>query len=357
MTSLIDWSMAERTARSLAPAPPLVTPDEAAAVIAELRAATERAAAHVAELTGLIEPAVTAQTVVVDRPGWIHANVASIATVMDPLTEQLTQKRPPGKFVAGVGGFTTGAQAGAILAFLSGKVLGQYEFFSVDKGQLLLVAPNIVAVERSLVVDPTDFRLWVCLHEVTHRVQFTAVPWLRQHMLDEVGELTQVLDVDPDAVGERLKRALSEVASSVRKSKNGGSGDTDSSAGGLLAALTPPEARVVMDRITGFMSLVEGHAEYVMNAVDASVIPTQKAIEAKFAVRRRKGGNPLDRLLKSLLGMDAKTKQYTQGSTFVRSIVYRIGLADFNAIWTSPDTLPTKAEITAPEAWIKRVHG
>ncbi|MCW2521757.1 MAG: hypothetical protein JWO63_92 [Frankiales bacterium] len=356
MSSLIDWAMAERTARSLAPAPPTVTPEQAAAVVTELRNATEQAAAHVAELTLLREPTVTAATVVVDRPGWIGANVASIATVMDPLTEQLTQKRPPGRFVTGVGGFTTGAQAGAILAFLSGKVLGQYEFFSVEKGQLLLVAPNIVAVERSLQVDPSDFRLWVCLHEVTHRVQFTAVPWLRQHMLDEVSELTQVLDVDPDAVGERIKRALGELAGSLR---GGGelARDAGSTGGGLLAALTPPEARVVMDRITGFMSLVEGHAEYVMNAVDASVIPSQKSIEAKFAVRRRKGGNPLDRLLKSLLGMDAKTKQYTQGSLFVRTVVDKIGLASFNDVWSSPETLPTKAEITAPEIWIKRVHG
>jgi coenzyme F420 biosynthesis associated uncharacterized protein len=352
MTSLIDWSVAERTARSLAPAPPMVTPEQAAAVVAELRSATETAAGHVAELTLLSEPTVTAATIVVDRGGWIEANVASISTVMDPLTEQLIRKRPPGRLVAGVGGFTTGAQAGAILAFLSGKVLGQYEFFSVKKGQLLLVAPNIVSVERALQVDPTDFRLWVCLHEVTHRVQFTAVPWLREHMLDEVAELTKVLDVDPDAMADRLKRAVTEIAGSLRR---GGADST--TGGGLLAVITPPEARAVMDRITGFMSLVEGHAEYVMNAVDSAVIPSQKSIEAKFATRRRKGGNPLDRLLKSLLGMDAKTKQYTQGSQFVRAVVDQVGLPAFNTVWTSPQTLPTKAEITAPDVWVKRVLG
>ena len=124
-----------------------------------------------------------------------------------------------------------------------------------------------------------------------------------------------------------------------------------------MAALASPEARVVMDRLTGFMSLVEGHAEYVMNAVDASVIPCQPEIERKFAARRRKGGNPLDRLLRSLLGLDAKTKQYTQGSAFVRSVVDQIGLDGFNAIWTSAETLPTKDEITAPADWVTRVHG
>jgi coenzyme F420 biosynthesis associated uncharacterized protein len=350
MVSLVDWSVAARTAGSLAPAPPAVSPDEAAAVVAELRSDTERAAAHVAELTRLNEPAVTAPTLVVDRPGWVSANVASLASVLDPVTEKLMASRPPSKLVAAVGAKTTGAQAGAILAFLSGKVLGQYEFFSVDTGQLLLVAPNIVSVERSLGVNPADFRLWVCLHEVTHRVQFTAVPWLRAHMLSEVENLTETMDVGPEALAERLRALVAEVARHVR-------GEPDEGGGGLITAIAPPEARVVMDRVTGFMSLVEGHAEYVMNAVDPSVIPSQPAIERKFAERRRRGGNPLDRLLRSLLGMDAKTRQYTEGSQFVRQVVDRVGLDGFNAVWASPENLPSRPEISDPANWIRRVHG
>ena len=348
MTSLIDWSLAGRTARALVPVPPEVTPAEAAAVVSELQQATVRAAGHVAELTKLVEPPITADTVVVDRLGWVDANTRSMSTVMDPLADRLMSARTPGRLTASIGGSVTGAQAGAVLAFLSGKVLGQFEFFSVERGQLLLVAPNIVAVERSLRVNPADFRFWVCLHEVTHRVQFTSVGWLRQHMLDEIGALTDALDLDPSALADRLRSAVGELAKLVR-----GQGDS----AGLMAALASPAAREVMDRLTGFMSLVEGHAEYVMNAVPASVIPSQPEIERKFAERRRHGGNPLDRLLRSLLGMEAKTKQYTQGSQFVRSVVDQIGVDGFNAVWTSRQTLPTKAEITAPADWVKRVHG
>jgi coenzyme F420 biosynthesis associated uncharacterized protein len=348
MTSLVDWSVAERSARALAPQPPAVTPDQAHATVQELRAATDRSAGMVAELTRLSEPAVTAATVVVDRPGWISANVASMSSVMGPLTEKLVATKSPGRLATAVGGRVTGAQAGTILAFLSGKVLGQYEFFSARDGQLLLVAPNLVAVERALKLDPSDFRLWVCLHEVTHRVQFTAVPWMRQHMLGEIQALTDAIDLDPEAVRERVKNMVGELAKAAR-----GSGDSN----GLLAALASPETRAVMDRVTGFMSLIEGHAEYVMNAVPASVIPSQPDIERKFAARRRRGANPLDRLLRSLLGMDAKTRQYTQGSQFVRSVVEQVGLDGFNAVWTSAQTLPTKAEITAPADWVKRVHG
>jgi len=351
MAALIDWSVAERTACSLAPSSPPVTPDEAAAVVAELLRCAEEAATHVARLTHLSEPDVTAETRVVDRPGWIAANTASMSSVMDPLTNRLAEAHPPGRITAAIGGRATGAQAGAVLAFLSGKVLGQFEFFSAEKGQLLLVAPNVVSVEQSLKVHPADFRLWVCLHEVTHRVQFSAVAWMRQHMLDEISALTQAIDVEPGAMLDRLRSGLSELVKTARNGSDRHSGE------GLIAAFAPPEAREILDRVTGFMSLVEGHAEYVMNAVEPGVIPSQPEIERKFAERRRRGANPFDRLMRNLLGLDAKTRQYTQGSAFVRQVVDRIGLDSFNAVWAGPSNLPTKVEITNPAHWIKRVHG
>ncbi|WP_375497324.1 zinc-dependent metalloprotease [uncultured Jatrophihabitans sp.] len=347
MSSLIDWDLATRSARRFSPASPSVSRREADDVVSELYRATAAAADHVAELTRLQEPAVTAATRVVDRAGWIDANAGGMQAVMTPIMERLTEQNPVGKVAERVGGRLTGVQLGVILGFLSGKVLGQFEFFDRPGGQLLLVAPNMVAVERQLKVDPKDFRLWVCLHEVTHRVQFTAVPWLRQHMLDEVGALTDSLDTDPTELRKRLSGAAGELVKVVR-----GQGDGS----GLLAVVTTPEQRAVLERVTAFMSLVEGHAEYVMNAVSPSVIPSQQAIEARFATRRRRGGNPLDRLLRRLLGMEAKTRQYVDGSAFVRTVVDRIGLDDFNAIWTSAETLPTKSEIADPGLWIARVH-
>jgi coenzyme F420 biosynthesis associated uncharacterized protein len=348
VTSLIDWELAASTARRMAPAPPHVEPDEAAAVVAELDSAAGVAAAHVAELTGLHEPPLTAVTRIVDRPGWIDVNARGMSNLTRPLVDKLSASANMGRLGEVIGGRVTGAQAGALLGFMSGKVLGQFEFFDEPNGQLLLVAPNVVDVERKLNVKPSDFRLWVCLHEVTHRVQFTAVPWMRTHMHDEVDALTSGLDLDPAAIKERLGKAMSELMKVVR-----GEGDGT----GIAGALATPEQRIVIDRLTGFMSLVEGHAEYVMNAVSPAVIPSQPEIEARFAVRRQKGGNPLDRLLRRLLGLDAKTRQYVEGSAFVREVVDKIGLDGFNAIWTSPETLPAKAEISEPDKWIARVHG
>jgi coenzyme F420 biosynthesis associated uncharacterized protein len=347
MSALIDWDVAARSAKRFSPAPPSVSRAEADDAVGALYRSTSQAAGHVAELTGLEEPPVTAATRVVDRAAWIDANTGGMRTIMSPLVDKLAADNPVGRIAEGIGGQVTGMQVGLVMGFLSGKVLGQFEFFDRPGGQLLLVAPNMVAVERQLEVDAPDFRLWVCLHEVTHRVQFTAVPWLRQHMLDEVAALTDAVETDPAALRRRLSGAAGELVKVVR-------GQDDGS--GLMAVMATPAQRAILDRITAFMSLVEGHAEYVMNAVSPSVIPTQEAIEQRFAQRRRKGGNPLDRLLRRLLGLDAKTRQYVDGSAFVRTVVDRIGLEDFNTIWTSRETLPTKAEIADPAQWIARVQ-
>jgi coenzyme F420 biosynthesis associated uncharacterized protein len=347
VSTLIDWDVAARTAKRLRPAPPRVSRAEADDVVGVLYLAASKAAGHVAELTGLVEPPVSAVTRVIDRDAWIDANAGGMRTILTPLVDKLASNNPMGRVTESIGGRITGVQVGLVLGFLSGKVLGQFEFFDRPGGQLLLVAPNLVSVERQLKVSPSDFRLWVCLHEVTHRVQFTAVPWLRDHMHREIDALTEAADTDPAALKQRLSGAVGELVKVVR-------GEGDGS--GLLAVIATPEQRAVLDRVTAFMSLVEGHAEYVMNAVPSSVIPSQQTIEKRFGQRRHKKGNPLDRLLRSLLGLDGKTKQYVDGSRFVRAVVDRVGVDGFNAIWTSEQTLPTKAEIAEPLSWIKRVH-
>ena len=347
MAALINWELAASTAKRLSPSLPPTDRAAADATVAQLYELAEVAAGHVAEITELSEPPVTAITRVVDRHGWIDVNTAGMKTVMTPLVDRLSSAGKVGALGEAVGGRVTGVQAGAIVGFLSGKVLGQFEFFDRADGQLLLVAPNMVSVERQLRVDPTDFRLWVCLHEVTHRVQFTAVPWTRTYMLDQVTALSDSVDPDPAVMRERLSGAMSELVKVVR-----GEGD----GAGLLTILATPEQREILDQVTAFMSLVEGHAEWVMNAVSPTIIPSQRTIERRFA-DRRKGGNPLDKLLRRLLGLEAKTRQYVDGASFVRAVVDQVGVSGFNAIWTSRDTLPTKAEISAPADWVARIHG
>src|SRR3954464_299503 len=206
---------------------------------------------------------------VVDRPGWVEANTVGMAALLDPLAAARTarQKKPRGPVATAIGSRATGVQAGGVLAFLCTRVLGQYEVFGTG-GRLLLVAPNIVETERRLGVDPTDFRLWVCLHEVTHQLQFTAVPWLRSYLEEQVNSFAQATDLTPDVLRERLSDVLRSLGDAVR-----GSTSDDGAPQGLMALIKDPEQRAALDRVTAVMSLVEGHAEYVMDGVGPDVVP------------------------------------------------------------------------------------
>jgi coenzyme F420 biosynthesis associated uncharacterized protein len=347
---MVDWDLAVSTAGRLMRPGPQVSRSEANAVVAALRRLADVADGHVRELTGLEPVGTLPPTRVVDRPDWVKTNAAGLASLLGPLVDRLEERRDstPGPVAAAVGPRVTGAQAGLVLAFLAGKVLGQYDVFGRDGGELLLVAPNVVEAERSLGVDPSDFRLWVCLHECTHRLQFTAVPWLGDHMRAEVGRLVDALELDPKVLRDRAVAGVKELAQAVRGGEQTGDG--------LLAIVQGPASQTVLDRITAFMSLVEGHAEYVMDAVGPEVVPSVAAIRARFS-QRRKGSGPVDRVVRRLLGLDVKMRQYAEGRVFVRGVVDAIGMDAFNAVWTSPETLPRRAELAAPMDWVQRVHG
>src|SRR5688500_6083708 len=207
MAQFVDWDLAAATAGTLGKSGPRVTLREASDVVSDLRRLADDAAAHVESYTGLTATGTHAPIRVVDRRDWADVNIAGLRQVVAPLLARMTGSREPGPFADAVGSRVTGVQAGTVLAYLSGKVLGQYEVFSSDPGQLLLVAPNIVEVERRLDASPHDFRLWVCLHEVTHRTQFTAVPWLRAHFRGEVAAFVGATGA-PAQVAERARKAV-----------------------------------------------------------------------------------------------------------------------------------------------------
>lgn len=353
---MVDWQLATGVARKLLKPGPAVSRAEADQVVAELRRFAAESEHHVRDFTGLRATSATAPVVIVDRPGWVQANADGFRTVLKPLADKLRAKQADsGALSSAVGSRVTAIEAGALLAFLSSRVLGQFDPFYPSEpdlarpgltGRLLLVAPNVMQVESDLGVVPRDFRLWVCLHEETHRVQFTAVPWLRDHLRSEIALFLDQAELDASAYAAMFREAVQRLGRSVR-----GEGDLS-----LVDLMQSPQQREVLDRLTAVMSLLEGHADYVMDGVGPSVIPTVDAIRAKFSARRS-GGNPLDQLLKRLLGLDAKLRQYEDGAAFVRRVVDRVGMAGFNRVWTGPNTLPTKAEIADPDAWVSRLHG
>ncbi|NUS66645.1 MAG: coenzyme F420 biosynthesis-associated protein, partial [Saccharothrix sp.] len=270
-----------------------------------------------------------AQGEVVDRPGWVRAAVQGLAALTDGALPKQSGA------LSGVLAGTAGVQAGVVIAFLSGRVLGQYDPFS-EGGRLLLVAPNIVGAQRALDVSGEDFSMWVCLHEGTHRLQFTAVPWLADHFAGLVATLLGSMD-------EGSAPRLRDLPKRLRE------------AGGLIELLQSPGQREVLDRLIALSTLLEGHADHVMDAVGPDVVPSVRTIRERFTARRQ-GGGVLDRVLRTLLGVEAKVRQYAEGAAFTGHVVAAVGMDRFNTVWTSPDTLPTRAEIADPAGWLRRVQ-
>ncbi len=375
---MVDWNLAVATATRFVRPGPDVSRDEARAIVAELRQHAKSSEAHVRGFTRMAPPGVEAApdgdaataepsphdtpVLVVDRPGWIRANVAGFRAVLKPLLAKMEDRRsstPGGAVLGAVGGKVTGVELGMLLSFLASRVLGQYETFApasrslpagTQGGRLLLVAPNIVHVERELDVAPHDFRLWVCLHEETHRTQFSAVPWLRDHIEGEIQSFLAETDIDPGTLLERLREAAQSLAGAKPE---GEEGDESRS---LVDLVQTPAQREILGRLTAVMSLLEGHADFVMDGVGPEVVPSVAEIREKFQKRRASGAGRLDQALRRLLGLDAKLRQYRDGERFVRSVVEEVGMDGFNRIWTSPNTLPTKQEIAKPADWVARVH-
>ena len=351
----IDWAAAVRAGQRLAPTGPAVTPGEAAGIVADLRAFSAKAELAVRHTTGLGHDLPVDDAEIVDRRGWVKATAEGMAVLAEPLTAKLASGM--GRSAGGITRSAASSQVGVVLGFLSGKVLGQYDPIGGDPqrpGRLLLVAPNIVKVERELGVDPTDFRLWVCLHESTHRLQFNATPWMRGHFQSLVADFADKADTDPT---DMLRRAVDAVRSRGSAGGQGSGLAEGKDRPSWIEGMQSPEQRAVFDQLMAFMTLLEGHADFVMDAVGPEVVPTVGAIRASFTERRRKTKGPIDRLLRSLLGMDMKLAQYIKGGAFVGAVVEQVGMAAFNTVWTSPDTLPTRPEITDPSAWVRRVLG
>lgn len=338
----VDWQFAGAVGARLARPGPPATEYTRRQAIEDLAQAARAAEVPVRDVTGLSSDAPVPEARIVDRGQWIRSASDSMR-VMTGGTDT------PGNLVTGR---VAGAQTGAVLAFISSGILGQYDPFASGpagrEGALLLVYPNVIAVERQLRLTPKDFRLWVCLHEVTHRVQFTANPWLAGHMSQALSALTSERGDDIGTVLGRLAEFVKARREPVRSAEPAG-------IVGLLRAVQSEPQRAALDQLLVLGTLLEGHADYVMDAVGPAVVPSVNLIRRRFDDRRQRKQPPVQRILRALLGVDAKLSQYTRGRAFVDHVVDRVGMQRFNTVWSGPDTLPLPDEIENPQQWIDRV--
>ena len=354
----VSWETAERVAgwvgsRTRAPAP--YRPDLLQAEFAELTAQAEEL---VAASTGLRSAAGPARARVTDRAGWVHANVASFQRLLGPHLDRLDPTRLSGSNavlsrlagpLASAGRTETGAQMGVVLGWLSTRVLGQYDLLITEEAAeeqdiVYFVGPNVVALERQHGFEPREFRLWLALHEVTHRCQFTAIPWMRDYFVSLVEAGIGSLEPDP----ARLAAALRRMTDQIRAGRNP---LEDNGALGLVAT---PEQLEGLHRIQALMSLLEGHGDVTMDRAGAADIPSAAHFSAVLRQRRTQA-HGLSKILQQLIGIEAKLRQYAEGERFITAVESVGGPALLNNAWRGPEWLPSLDEIRDPHLWIDRV--
>jgi coenzyme F420 biosynthesis associated uncharacterized protein len=343
---MIDWFLAQRLARYVAGEPAPRPPKLDLGVLAADSA--ERVIAY----TGLTPRHELPAAEGIGRAEWIAANVGAMRALLDPPLTKVGEGLGPARHAMRLGaGVVLTAEVGVVLGFLAQRVLGQYELVLLDTTpddrppRLLFVLPNLGAAGSAFGADEREFLTWVALHEVTHAVQFAGVPWLQPHMAGMVRELLSHAELRIDA--RRVLRMpgtddVRRLAEAVR------SGD-------FVSLVASPQERATLERMQATMAVLEGHAEHVMDAVGAPLLPSLPRLRAALDARRRSQSAPA-RLLQRLLGLEMKLRQYEQGKRFCDAIVREAGVQALNRVWSAPDALPSSEELDAPLRWLERTH-
>ena len=343
----IAWDTAERIGIRVAGREPLAESYHYASLEPDFREFTAEAEALVEAETGLKSLAGPARARVTDRAGWIRANLASFQRLLRPLTDRLGEKMGATK-VAPLGRQVAGAEVGAMLGWMSTRVLGQYDMLVIetenpeDQDIVYYVGPNVLALEKRHGFPPREFRLWLALHEVTHRMQFTGVPWLRPYFLSLVDETLGSFDPDPKKMVESLKRAVAQARA----------GHNPLDEGGIVTILATPEQQKTIQRIGGLMSVLEGHGDLIMDRAATDRVPSAERFSNVLHDRRQAKGAA--KVVQKLVGLEAKLKQYQEGEKFLEALE-EAGGAGIEILWRGPEYLPDLAEIRDPQRWLSRV--
>jgi coenzyme F420 biosynthesis associated uncharacterized protein len=340
---LADWDVALQFGRKVAGPGMRVEPARRARMREDFAELVPLAEDLITDHTGMTVGGFRSRAWVMARSEWIRANLTGLQRLLEPLAERmLTEQRGGGGSLKRK---AVGAQAGALFGYVGKRVLGQYDVFLPpdDEGLLYFVGPNVAEVEQRFGLPSRDFRLWVAIHEVTHRVQFGAAPWLRGHLQGLVDRYLNGISLDSREMIEQLKRAAREARSGA-----------DARMSGIFLLLTPDQ-RELFVQMQGLMSLLEGHASFVMNEVARDHVRDVDRMRRALQARRR--GSNVERGIQKAIGFEQKIQQYESGERFVREVVERAGMDGLNIVWTSPEHLPTLAEIREPARWVERVSG
>ncbi len=341
--SSIHWPLAARVAGSMAGTHPLEDTYHFAALARRAPELVDRASTMAAAETGL--PWVGTPAVrVVTRVEWAEANISAFGRLLAPAEKKLDVGRGLG---GKIGSRVLAAEVGALVGVLARRVLGQYELVlpSGDDAAgdtILFAGANVLQMERQHEFRPEEFRFWVTLHECTHRLQFTGVPWMRGHFTGLVDELVAAAEPEPGK--------MQRLADEMREASREGRPLVDES--GIMGLLATPAQRRLIERVQALMALLEGHGHVIMDRIGARELVTQDRMSRVLKLRRQ---DPRAKAFFRLTGLEMKMKQYDLGQRFILGVERHAGFGALDAVWSGPEALPTLDEISHPRQWLARV--
>jgi coenzyme F420 biosynthesis associated uncharacterized protein len=344
---MVDWGLARQIARVAAgsgneEAPPF----DVVALSGEMEG-------PVAGYTRLALATPTPAAEVVSRAEWASANLDALSHILDPVAERLNERleRSGGPFAGALKlgtSATLAAEAGLVMGYMSSRVLGQYDVSLLGgdtEPRLLFVGRNLAGAVRELDVEADAFGRWICAHELTHVFQFQGVPWLREHLSGLLRRYVETLTIRIESGSAGGLPSLPDPARLVETFREGG----------LAALVQSPEQRELMEEIQAAMSVVEGYAEHVMDAIAPETIPGHEKLREAMTRRRQSRTWP-QRILERLLGFDVKLRQYEQGKQWADEVAELAGIEGLNRVWSSASALPSADELQHPGQWLDRTR-
>ena len=346
---LVDWNLVRSIAMRMAadePEPAFFDgPQDIAAMVERCR----NAASQYLEMPIPRDPAPAAT---LDRAAWIDVNVANFRRLLEPVEEAYRETNvmdaAVGRMVSGVAKLTVSLQLGAMLGFLSRRVLGQFDIPLLEpgEGRIYLLDTNIFRLSASMRVDAGHLRQWVALHETTHAIAFESTPWLRDYLAgmlrDYLKEAGRTI-MTPGALRTRVARLKTSARSDGLR------------LGGLLRLMLSEDQARIVSRVQALMSVMEGYSNHAMHATGVALIPNYRYLAARLKGREKSRGLGFQ-IVTRLLGLELKFEQYVIGEAFVDRVVRERGMRTMNTVWDSPEALPTLEEVRAPERWIRRIE-
>ncbi len=343
---MVDWSLARRIARFAARS------DDVPELGLDLAAFTREIEADVIAHARLVPASPVPGAEVVGRAGWAEANLKTLSTLLDPVTERLENRLAAAGPFAGAlrmgAGVTLAAELGLVTGYMSQRVLGQYELALLQPDsppRLLFVAANLERGVEELAVDRDSFLRWVAIHELTHALQFGGVPWLRDHLGGLLRTYLETVDLKIERGAAGGLPSLTNPSDLVERFREGG----------LAALVQTPEQRSIVEQVQAAMAVIEGHAEHVMDALAPTLVPEHEGLREAMTLRRASRSAP-ERILGRLFGMDMKLRQYELGKAFCDAVVAEGGIETLNRVWSAPEALPTLVELERPADWLARTQ-